>query len=281
MYSTAGVSSDPVQQLFSAVITEDFKKIDILLKAGVSITSKAPGGDKHVLHFASEAGMSEEGVNRLIALGADVNAKTTRDFTPLHVAAQRGKAATMIALIKAGANIEALFDNGLGTTPLQEAAYHGQLEAVRILMAAGADAAYRERKHDLNAINLATMNAKVKVMPLNDIINAILGAGLAFKKQVRDEIEKWNNKEFAKDSAEALYIKKANDIPHKDISSDEYFLSLRTVLNEDYEPIKESVRPLRSAVISYMKNYNEQKKSERELKAIFTPAAGSGASASP
>jgi hypothetical protein len=281
MYSTARTAGDSTQQFLKAVMEEDFSKIESLLKAGISIKSEAPAGGKQALHIACEAGVKEESITRLIALGADVNAKTRRGFTPLHIAAQQGNTGIIIALIKAGAKLESVTDDGMGTTPLQEAAYNGNLQAVKVLMAAGADPAYRERKHNLNAINLAIMNSMAKAMPIKEIVNAILGAEQAFKKQVFEELEKWSHDYVVKNTYESEYLARLKAIPYDTISADDYFLRLRSALDEGYEPIKESMRPLRAGIIKYMKEYNNDKRTERELKAMVSGSHACGIGSAP
>jgi cytohesin len=48
----------------------------------------------------------------LLKAGADKEAKNKDQETPLHVAARRGHADTVNALLKAGANVNAVDDNG-------------------------------------------------------------------------------------------------------------------------------------------------------------------------
>ena len=280
MFATTRNSEDPFQRLFNAVIREDFSEVERLLNVGVSIECKAPGGGKQVLHVACEYAIKEESVKKLIALGANVNAKTSRGFTPLHIAAQQGLAETAIALIKAGAELEVLIDGGMGTTPLQEAAYHGRVQLVRILIAAGASPVYRERKYQLSAIKLAAINSTAVAMPIKEIENALLGASAAFKKHVLEKIEKWMLSYVAKNRSETEYLTRLTQIPHADLCADEYFLRLSSALDEGYDSIKDSMRPLRSSIIQDMKRYNGDKKAEQELKAIFSAPAACGAGAS-
>jgi len=85
---------------------------------------------------------------RLLALGADVNARNRRGGTPLHYAADggpgsptwnpRAQAAMIARLVAAGAEVDAP-DNG-GTTPLHRAVRNRCAAAVRALLDAGADA---------------------------------------------------------------------------------------------------------------------------------------------
>ena len=259
-----------VQKFFKAIIAENFVVIESLKNSGLSMAARAPAGGKEALHVACEADVNAESVNKLIALGANVNAMTDRGFTPLHVASQQGRGELMIALIKAGANIEAISDDGLGTTPLQEAAVAGQLPALKILVAAGADTNYRERKHHLTALDLAKIKARSITVSINEISAAIYGAEKTFINQASAKISEWQRDHGSKNQDEDAYVARLTAIPFAELKGDEYFLRLQSAIQEGYEPIKKNLAPLRIAIIKLMKQYNEAKSAERTLKAIFS-----------
>ena len=73
-------------------------------------------------------------VNALIAAGADPNARTVHGSTPLYEARSAG---VLSALIAAGADPKGR--TAIGTTPLHLAALRGDVDAVKILLNAGAD----------------------------------------------------------------------------------------------------------------------------------------------
>ncbi len=75
-------------------------------------------------------------VKRMILLGANVNARDSEGYTPLMLASRKGFLEVMLALLKAGANIE---ESYLKKPALIEAAQFGHVEAVRLLLAAGAN----------------------------------------------------------------------------------------------------------------------------------------------
>lgn len=85
-------------------------------------------------------------VSALLASGADPNTLSPDSETPLHVAAITGDPATVSALLAAGANPNARAPPGtqLSMTPLQWATYGGHEEMVRLLLASGADAGLRD-----------------------------------------------------------------------------------------------------------------------------------------
>lgn len=88
----------------------------------------------------------------LAAHGADVNRRDSFGATPLHDAAARGDVSMVNALLDCGAKIDARVPES-GETPLFEAAEMGRTEAVRFLLARGADAGiadYAGRKPKLS-----------------------------------------------------------------------------------------------------------------------------------
>lgn len=78
---------------------------------------------------------------RLVASGADVNMRTTRDFTPLHIAAGADDVEFAELLISKGADVNAKIDNG--DTPINFATcssgHNGSPKMVALLLKHGAD----------------------------------------------------------------------------------------------------------------------------------------------
>ena len=127
--------------LRQAVRRGDEATVAALLGAGVDPDLPAEAGERTpaalrgqtVLHAAARAG--ERGVVRqLIAAGAEVNATTAREVTPLHFARTGPIAA---ALLDAGADVHAR--DTTGRAPLHWASRAGRVEVVDHLLAAGAD----------------------------------------------------------------------------------------------------------------------------------------------
>jgi ankyrin repeat protein len=94
-------------------------------------TAKAPDIS---IHEAAKEG-NIEAVKQHLAAGANVNAKDTNGWTPLHLAALNGQKETTEILIAEGADVNA----GDKITPLHYAAQYGEKEIVELLISKGAD----------------------------------------------------------------------------------------------------------------------------------------------
>lgn len=95
----------------------------------------------------------DEDVARLLAEDPDALRTTGRHATLIVRAAERGSAATIERLVRAGASpnvrdrSDAAVDGADGYTPLHAAAFHGNLEAARALLRLGADPKARESRY--------------------------------------------------------------------------------------------------------------------------------------
>ena len=77
----------------------------------------------------------------LLEAGADVNARATNGWRPLHTAASEGHGEVVRLLLEHGATIDAATDAGV--TPLQFAAQPGHVDVVRLLADKGANINHR------------------------------------------------------------------------------------------------------------------------------------------
>ena len=133
--------------------------IELLLNAGANPNTTSPEGET-ALMTAARTG-TVDAVKALLAHGADVNAKERwRGSTALMWAAAEGHAIVVQTLIEGGIDNEADIDarsNG-GLTPLLFAVREGRLDAVRVLLAAGADV-NEPARDGTSALVLAIINA--------------------------------------------------------------------------------------------------------------------------
>lgn len=137
-----------VHPLMVAVRLGSLKAAQALIAApGTKVDERTPD-DETPLMLAALRGHADL-VRALIARDADVN-KT--GWTPLHYAATHGHLDIMRMLLEAHAYIDAESPNG--TTPLMMAAHYGTAAAVVLLLEAGADPALKNQQ-GLTAIDFA------------------------------------------------------------------------------------------------------------------------------
>ncbi|HZN68203.1 MAG TPA: ankyrin repeat domain-containing protein [Tepidisphaeraceae bacterium] len=109
------------------------------------------------LHFAAQAG-DVEAIARLVAAGADVNARDKHGNTPLKYATAEPVPAAVRKLIALGADVNLGDDRGF--TPLHCAAAHGfyalAVEIAEALLARGADVNARSREFGFVPLHEAT-----------------------------------------------------------------------------------------------------------------------------
>ena len=97
------------------------------------------------LHLASEAGRDTAVISLLLGAGAAVQARDSRNYSPLHKAAEGGTPSVVRALLQAGAEVDARakgfsVDYGWDWTPLHLAAWqNADPQVAGALLAAGAD----------------------------------------------------------------------------------------------------------------------------------------------
>ena len=89
----------------------------------------------NALMIAARSGKIK-GVELLLDLGADPNAKDNYDWTPLHWASHYGKTEAIELLLKAGSDVDAKNNNGY--TPLHLTSSNGKTEAIELLKRFGA-----------------------------------------------------------------------------------------------------------------------------------------------
>jgi ankyrin repeat protein len=131
-----------VTTLLAIAVDRGYREISLfLIESGAPLDTVAYHGFT-LLHLAARGG-DPEIIRVLAARGLDVNAINRNSDTPLSSIAWSDKPQAIAALLEAGSNINHHgFD---GRTPLHWAAL-GNLEIVRMLLAAGADAALPDKE---------------------------------------------------------------------------------------------------------------------------------------
>ena len=137
--------------LVDAVQHGDAEGVQALLKKKVDVNASQPDGAT-ALHWAAYRSDAESAA-ALIHAGANVNARNKYGVTPLALAADQGNAAVLDLLLKAGAkpNDPINFVNS-GETPVMHAARSAKVDAVKLLVGAGADVNAKENWNGQTAL---------------------------------------------------------------------------------------------------------------------------------
>ncbi len=160
--------------------------IDIIISL---IKSKQPSDEKFL---QAVRGGNLEKVQRLIAQGANVNAKSNKNYTALMEAAKNGSTSIVRELIARGADVNAL-DVDKGTALMEAAyygnAYYGNVELASELLMAGANKTLKDKRGKTaldyakyeDMINLLSSNSN-KYISLNSLKDGdILYIGESYK----------------------------------------------------------------------------------------------------
>lgn len=113
-----------------------------LLAGGADIDARSTRSGITPAHMASRDGHIDM-LQCLIRHGADVNARDSNHWTPLHHAAERGQSAEVDFLIQNGALVDAV-GHPNGVTPILVASGHGEAQTVTILLQHGATVSERD-----------------------------------------------------------------------------------------------------------------------------------------
>jgi ankyrin repeat protein len=136
----AHTQSDRDQQLIAAARRGDAPTVGKLIGEGASVKARDARGATALL--AATQGNGRDGnhvevARRLIAAGADVNAKDSIEDSPFLYAGAEGRNEILKMTLAAGADLKST--NRYGGTALIPAAHHGHPETVKILLGTAID----------------------------------------------------------------------------------------------------------------------------------------------
>jgi len=146
-------------RLLASCKSGDLQSAMDLLRAGASANASDQSGS--ILHYACQYGALAL-VKLLLAQGANKEALTQEDATPLYIAAQYGHKDVVKVLVDKGAEIDAQ-TQGPGLTPLHLAEWKGHKEVVEVLVAKGAKIDALTRK-GLTLLQIAVFFGKKDVV---------------------------------------------------------------------------------------------------------------------
>jgi ankyrin repeat protein len=138
-----------------------WRNVRLLLDAGANAKAVEPGRDLTPLHFAVGSG-DVKTLRVLLSADVDVDAMSRAGYTPLLLAVDRGFAAPVALLLRAGADPSR---TRARLTPLQLACKLGQLEIASLLLRAGADPTARGT-YGGNALEIAIWEGHEAVVRL-------------------------------------------------------------------------------------------------------------------
>ena len=140
------------EKMINAAERGDLSGVKRYLERGVDVNAKGGFPEWTALGAAVKAG-NDSVVKFLIANGADVNARSVNECTPLHLAALNGRKRAAQLLIAAGASVNAKDDDG--GTPLHDAVSMGNKDVVELLIAKGAAINARTKSMGWTPLGLA------------------------------------------------------------------------------------------------------------------------------
>jgi ankyrin repeat protein len=129
------------EPLFDAVAAGDKAAVEQALAGGASVDSRAR--DQATLLIAAALGNQPVIAELLVSKGADVMARNSGGFTPLHAAAFSGSMPITALLLEKGAVLEDAA-NKAGASPLVVAGEENHAEVVEFLISKGADVNHAE-----------------------------------------------------------------------------------------------------------------------------------------
>ncbi|MGH9349534.1 MAG: ankyrin repeat domain-containing protein [Vicinamibacterales bacterium] len=141
---------DGMTALHWAAMNGDVELTGMLISAGARVQATTRLGGYTPLYLAARAAQMRV-VAALLAAGADVNAATSTGATPLMAAAAAGDARTVTMLIENRAEVNA-HDLAKEETPLMYAAAYNRVDAIKVLLRAGADPKLTTKVIDLVAL---------------------------------------------------------------------------------------------------------------------------------
>jgi ankyrin repeat protein len=157
------LQASPAAPLADAAERGDTVAVRNLLLRHADVNAAQPDG-MTALHWAALNGDAKL-VDVLVAAKAKVDPVTRLgEYTPLHLAAERGHGAVVTRLLTAGSNATAVTTTGV--QPIHFAADAGSVESVRALLDKGVDVNVKDATHGRTALIFAASKSRIDAMKL-------------------------------------------------------------------------------------------------------------------
>ncbi|RJX30482.1 MAG: hypothetical protein C4531_08910 [Desulfurivibrio sp.] len=160
------VGDDGEAPLVTALMDDNLEAANLLLDKGASV--HVPPGQYSPLHVAARAG-NVEMVKRLVALGADIHARSTSGETPLLSSVYSPTPEATAYLVSLGCAVNDQDEQGV--SPLFRAAMMGSTGNAQVLIKNGADLTVRGKRYLLTPLHLAAIKG------YGDLVDLLLAAG--------------------------------------------------------------------------------------------------------
>jgi ankyrin repeat protein len=163
---------EPEYNLLRLMAMQHFEAAEEILAHGTLNVQKVKDQDEHtLLHLAAWKNQTAI-ADRLIALGANINAKDNVGYTPLHEAVRDGNRECAELLLKHGADTTIVDNNN--NTALQTAVYFGFLDIAKRLVSHGA------------TVDIFTASG----LGMAEQVRKMLDEGVDYQKEQRDFISR-------------------------------------------------------------------------------------------
>ena len=164
---TPEMQADGMTPLMYVASWGDIRKVNDFLSRGADVKARDKDGWT-ALHHATLGGVHADTMRALIRAGADVNAGTLNNETPLMLSASKGKVDEVEILIQSGAEVNAQDSNGKTALISVAALGHSDEEAeeiTKLLLQAGADVNIRDSMGE-TAQQVAKANGRPRLVLL-------------------------------------------------------------------------------------------------------------------
>ena len=158
-----------VNALKYAIINRRAEAVKVLLAHGADPNQTCIGGATALHTSVSKEAMEEDNIigtfifKQLIEKGAKVNVKDHENWYPLHLAAKYGKTLEVDCMLKLGAKIDPVENNGV--TPLAYACQQGHFDTAKVLVKAGANVnKMTEDESGASPLHFAVLSKKIEIV---------------------------------------------------------------------------------------------------------------------